>query len=125
MALIHNAVRPGKVHSLPVLAGEEGSPELLDASRMGRLLAAHAALRLVVLSACHSAATTASDLYAGAAGTLVRRGVPAVIAMQFAVAAGAAREWSRTFYEVLADGMALEGALTEACIASIMGIGLD
>ena len=24
MALIHNAGRPGKVHSLPVLAGEEG-----------------------------------------------------------------------------------------------------
>lgn len=108
-----------------LLAGEEGSPELLDASRLGRLLAAHAALRLVVLSACHSAATTASDLYAGAAGTLVRRGVPAVIAMQFAVAAGAAREWSRTFYEALADGMALEGALTEARIAASMGSGLD
>ncbi len=108
-----------------LLAGEDGSPELLDASRLGRLLAAHAALRLVVLSACHSAATTERDLYAGAAGTLVRRGVPAVIAMQFAVAAGAAREWSRTFYEALADGMALEGALTEARIAASMGSGLD
>ena len=108
-----------------LLAGETGSPELLDASRLGRLLAAHAALRLVVLSACHSAATTVRDLYAGAAGTLVRRGVPAVIAMQFAVAAGAAREWSRTFYEALADGMALEGALTEARIAASMDPGLD
>lgn len=108
-----------------LLVGEDGGPELLDASRLGRLLAAHAALRLVVLSACHSAATTARDLYAGAAGTLVRRGVPAVIAMQFAVAAGAAREWSRTFYEALADGMALEGALTEARIAASMGSGLD
>ena len=108
-----------------LLAGENGRPELLDASRLGRLLAAHAALRLVVLSACHSAATTARDLYAGAAGTLVRRGVPAVIAMQFAIAAGAAREWSRTFYEALADGMVLERALTEARIAASMDPGLD
>jgi len=108
-----------------LLADAEGGPELLDASRLGRLLAAHAALRLVVLSACHSAATTAHDLYAGAAGTLVRRGVPAVIAMQFAVPARTAREWSQTFYEALADGMALEGALTEARIAASMGGGLD
>ena len=108
-----------------LLADENGGPELLDASRLGRLLAAHAALRLVVLSACHSAATTARDLYAGAAGTLVRRGVPAVIAMQFAVAARSAREWSQTFYEALADGMALEGALTEARIAASMDPGLD
>ena len=32
---------------------------------------------------------------------------------------------SRTFYEALADGMALEGALTEARIAASMGSGLD
>ncbi len=107
-----------------LLAGENGGAELLDASRLGRLLAAHAALRLAVLSACHSAASTEHDLYAGAAGTLVRRGVPAVIAMQFAVPASAAREWSRTFYEALADGMPLEGALTEARIATSMGSGL-
>ena len=53
-------------------------------------------------------------MFSSTAGTLVRRGTPAVVAMQYEITDDAAIEFSRDFYEALAGGIAVDEALAEA-----------
>ncbi len=55
-------------------------------------------LRLVVLNSCEGARTTLTDPYAGVATTLVRLGVPAVVAMQFEISDEAAIVFAEELY---------------------------
>lgn len=71
-------------------------------------------LRLVVLNCCEGARTSPTDLFAGVAQTLVRRGIPAVIAMQFEISDTAAVGFATEFYRALADGWPVDAALGEA-----------
>ena len=54
------------------------------------MLRDHTSLRLAVLNACEAGRTDPVDPFGGVADTLVRRGIPAVIAMQFEVSDKAA-----------------------------------
>jgi formylglycine-generating enzyme required for sulfatase activity len=97
-----------------VLENEQRHAHRVDAAQLGSLLHDHAALRLAFLNACEGARTLAGDFFGGVAQYLVQQGVPAVIAMQFAVSDDAAILLSRTFYGALAKGAPVDGALTEA-----------
>jgi len=97
-----------------VLANDEGGPKLLYAQDLARLVADHRDLRLVVLNACDGARGSEVDLFSSSAAQLVQRGTPAVVAMQFEITDEAAIEFSRSFYEALADGAAIDTALGEA-----------
>ncbi len=123
----HGGLHSGSGEGYLVLADDQGEISPLGAGDLGRLLAGHPTLRLALLNACHGAATGPSGLYTSVAGALIRRGVPAVVAMQFAITQEGAFELSRTFYEALAAGMPLEAALTEARIAASLAhpMGLD
>ncbi|MFN3982407.1 MAG: CHAT domain-containing protein, partial [Caldilinea sp.] len=55
-----------------------------------------------------------TDPFAGVGQSLLRQGIPAVIAMQFAISDAAATVFAHEFYAAIADGYALEAALTEA-----------
>jgi len=65
-------------------------------------------IRLVVLSACKSA-----DL----ADKLVRKGVSAVVAMQYSILDPSATGFAFSFYQALANGRAIDQSLTEARLA--------
>lgn len=93
------------------LAGK-GDP--VGAESLGVLLNDHESMRLVLLNACEGARTSATDPFAGTAQSLVRKGIPAVIAMQFEVTDEAAMELSKEFYSSLADGWPIDAALAEA-----------
>ena len=97
-----------------LLADNAAQPHQVTAGELGRLLAGHDSLRLVFLNACHGATSDPANLFSSAAATLMRRGVPAAIAMQFAILDAAGVELARTFYEALADGLPVEAALTDA-----------
>lgn len=71
-------------------------------------------LRLVVLNCCEGARTSPRDIFAGVAQTLSRRGIPAVIAMQFEISDTAALVFAGEFYRALADGWPADAALAEA-----------
>lgn len=81
---------------------------------LGVMLRDHTSLRLAVLNACEGARTDPHDPFAGVAGTLVRRGIPAVIAMQFEVTDHTAVEFAPALYGALAAGYPIDGALAEA-----------
>jgi CHAT domain/WD domain, G-beta repeat len=96
------------------LATEDGRTYALHASGLAMLLRGHPSLRLVLLNACDTGQASALDPFSSVAGALMRRGIPAVLAMQFAVTDQAAIEFSRTFYEMVADQLPVDVAVTQA-----------
>ncbi|MFX0140193.1 MAG: CHAT domain-containing protein [Candidatus Hodarchaeota archaeon] len=81
---------------------------------LGTLLHDHRSLRIVFLNACEGGRTSISDPFAGVAQSLIRQGIPAVIAMQFAITDRAAISLSYEFYNAIVDGYPVDASLTEA-----------
>jgi WD40 repeat protein len=96
------------------LADEQGEVERLGATQLAMLLADHNPLRLVLLNACEGARGSGEERFSSTAATLVRRGIPAVLAMQHEITGTAAVEFARDFYESLAAGLPVDGATSEA-----------
>ena len=83
--------------------------------------------KLVILNACQSATTSSSwakvpdraqtrrpSPIVGLAPNLVRRGLPAVVAMQYSIYDDTAIKFSREFYRALAVGFPVDTAISEA-----------
>lgn len=96
------------------LADEKGLAQRLLATELGRLLADHYSLRLVLLNSCEGARGSEHDIFSSAAAILVRRGLPAVLAMQYTITDRAAIEFSRAFYEAMVDNLPVDAAVAEA-----------
>jgi len=96
-----------------VLENEFRQAHLLGGQRLGVLFRDARKLKLVVLNACEGARGARRDLFAGPAQSLVRCGIPAVIAMQFAILDDVAITFAQEFYGALAQGAALDTALTK------------
>ncbi len=107
---------------LIVLKDSADKIRYLSASHLGRLLADHRPLRLVVLNSCEGARGSEHDIFSSTAAILVRRSIPAVLAMQYEITDRAAIELSRAFYEALADGMPVDAAVSEARKAISLGV---
>jgi hypothetical protein len=87
--------------------GGDGTAHWVSADELGDLLLDHD-LKLVVLNACNSAVGgRGRDVFNGVAGSLVRRGIPAVIASSFQLDWEAALHFAHCFYQGLAQGEAL------------------
>ncbi|MGH3906861.1 MAG: CHAT domain-containing protein, partial [Pseudonocardiaceae bacterium] len=86
----------------PALFRNAGRAPLIASNEVSRLLADHHTLRLVVLDACGPGSDGVGDGFAGAAGVLVRRGIPAVVAMQFELTDPAAARFAQTLYHSVA-----------------------
>jgi hypothetical protein len=81
---------------------------------LGTILHDHRSLKLVFLNACEGGRTSTRDPFAGVAQSLMRQGIPAVIAMQFAITDNAAITLSYEFYNAIVDGYPVDASLTEA-----------
>lgn len=93
---------------------EDGNKYYLKATEFGRLLADHHSLRLVLLNTCEGGRGSKRDIFSSTASILVRRGMPAVLAMQYEITDRAAIEFSHAFYEALADGLPIDASVSEA-----------
>ncbi len=83
-------------------------------SDLGVMLRDHTSMRLAVLNACEAGRGDAADPFAGVAYTLVRRGIPAVVAMQFEVSDQASIEFASAFYGAIAQGRPIDSSIAEA-----------
>lgn len=110
----HGGYDQNSGEGIVALADEAGDTHRMSATELGRLLADHHSLRLVILNSCESARGNERDLFSSTAAVLVRRGLPAVLAMQDEITDRAAIELSRAFYEALADGYPVDAAVAEA-----------
>ena len=81
---------------------------------LGTIFHDHGSLRLAVLNSCEGARGSAEDPFSGVAPSLVRQGIPAVIAMQFEITDMAAIQFAHEFYLAVADGYPVDAAVTEA-----------
>ena len=97
-----------------ILENEHGAAWRAGAHRLGTLLHDHRSLRLAVLNACEGARNSRQDPFAGVATTLIRQGIPAVVAMQFEITDEAAITFASEFYAALADGYPVDAAVAEA-----------
>jgi tetratricopeptide (TPR) repeat protein len=93
--------------------GERGEVDEVDADRLVDVLGPFD-LKLIFLNACQSLQSSALDLTRGFAPKLLESGVPAVIGMQVTVLDEVAVQFSRDFYEGLADNRPVDVALADA-----------
>ncbi len=105
-----------------VFENTDRSARSVGAGRLGDLLVPHESLRLVVLNACEGARSSRENSFAGVAQTLVQKGIPAVVAMQFPVTDKAAIDLAGEFYRGIAVGLPVERALAAArCEVNLRG----
>jgi hypothetical protein len=97
-----------------LLENEQGASRLISGQYLGMILHDEASLRLALLNCCEGGRTSATDPFAGVCQSLVQQGIPAVIAMQFAISDQAAITLTHEFYTALADGLPVDTALAEA-----------
>jgi CHAT domain-containing protein len=119
----HGSYDPDRDEGLIALADSADRARLLRATELARLLDDHFPLRLVLLNSCEGARGGERDVFSSTAATLVSRGIPAVLAMQYEITDEAAIEFSRAFYEAVADGLPLDAAVGEARTSLSIEIG--
>jgi hypothetical protein len=83
-----------------------------DAHRLS--LALHRDMQLVFLNACDTARGAPLDYLSNFAYKLAVSGIPAIVAMQLKITDDAAIQFARAFYESIADGDAVDEAVTKA-----------
>ncbi len=111
-------------HGLFQKSTQDGFLVFEDETRLGRPVTGQelgtlfydyrSSLRLAMLNACEGARTSRTDPFAGAAQSLIQKGIPAVIAMQFEITDEAAITLTHEFYCALAEGYPVDAALSEA-----------
>ena len=92
----------------------DGGSVPVRAEDLARELTEENTIRLVVLNSCQSAVAQEQDPFAGLASSLVARGLPAVVAMQWAIADDAARVFAEELYRAVAEGLPVDAAVSEA-----------
>lgn len=106
----HGTTLPDGMGAL-ILDDGTGDAAPLTAPALAALLGG-SGVRLAVLNACEGAALAGDPLRA-LAPALLAAGVPAVVAMQFAVAEESARAFAAEFYQALAEGFPIDACVTE------------
>ena len=92
----------------------DGNLAKLEAASFGKLLRDEKSIRLVVLNSCEGSKASDTIFFSGVALSLLKKKIPAVIAMQFEISDRAAIIFSSDFYTALANGLPIEESLTEA-----------
>jgi CHAT domain-containing protein len=110
----HGDFDPDSKEGRIALADEAGNARFLRGENLAELLKDHWDLRLVLLNSCEGARGSEHDAFSSTAASLVRPGVPAVLANQYEISDDAAVEFSRAFYEAVADGLPLDAAVAAA-----------
>lgn len=97
-----------------VLENERGTADFVDEEAFAQIFEGLRGLRLVTLVACHGGAAPGESPLSGLGPGLIRRGVPAVVAMRQAVSFDAARRFTEHFYRHLAQTGVVDRAANEA-----------
>ena len=107
-----------------VLIGEDGKPELFPVEKLGPNLRG-CNIRLAVFGACKTAQRDQYHAWTGVAPALTRAGIPAVVAMQYAIRDGNAVDFGSEFYKTLAAGETIDAAVTSGRLAIYNRSDLD
>jgi WD40 repeat protein len=95
-----------------ILEDHDRQPNRVGGQQLGALLCDRGSLRLTVLNTCEAAQTAPEDPMAGVAISLMEYGVPAVVAMQFAMTDDGTLTFADALYGALAAGHSVDAAVT-------------
>lgn len=109
----HGALRQGAPAAHLVLEDDDGRARFVDADLLADVLGERG-LRLVTLMACHGGERAGPEAFGGLAPALVRRGIPAVVAMRRTVTVEGAARFVEHFYANLARDGRVDAAVNEA-----------
>ena len=107
------------------LLDEDGKAKLLDDENFANFFLGNNNLGLIILNCCRSATVSANQAFAGTVSNLVRRGIPAVVAMQYTIFDNTAKLFADEFYKTLALGYPVDTAIQSTRNAISMDVGLD
>ena len=108
-----------------ILVDEDGKAKYMDDENFANFFLGNNKLGLVILNSCQGAKVSSNQAFAGTAPNLVRRGIPAVIAMQYSIFDNTAKLFADEFYRTLALGFPVDEAIQTTRNAISMEVGLD
>ncbi len=121
----HGIYQQGKGH-LALVDGASEKAWLVDDGQFASIFAsASNQLGLVCLTACESAKSDSPKSFLGLAPKMVQKGVPAVVAMRYAVLVSTAEIFMDNFYTALAAHKPVDWAVQWARNALSIQVGLD
>ncbi|MEJ2555785.1 MAG: CHAT domain-containing protein [Anaerolineae bacterium] len=101
-----------------------GDTDLVNGHTLGTLLK-NTSVRLVVLNACQSAQNIQTvRVFTGVGPALVEAGIPAVVAMQFAIGDDSALVFTEDFYEMLSRYLPVDECISHACEGLMLNAGV-
>ncbi|AKJ39642.1 CHAT domain-containing protein [Methanosarcina barkeri CM1] len=107
----HGISIDGKGHL--VFENEDQKARLIDNKTLSDLFSERG-IRLVMLSSCESAKGSNKEAFDDLASMLSKKGIPAVVAMQYSVLDDVAIKFAYNFYRAIASGKPVDLALKEA-----------
>ena len=109
------------------LVNEDNESQLLDDETFANFFLGNNNnhLGLIILNSCKGATISANQAFAGTVSNLVRRGIPAVVAMQYTILDSSAKLFADEFYRTLALGYSVDTAIQSTRNAISQDIGLD
>ncbi len=113
----HGAYERDAERGVLLFEDSDGWARPVRGDELGIILHEFTSLRLAVLNACDGARSARTDPFAGVAGSLVQRDIPAVVAMQFEISDEAAIVFASAFYQQLAAGSPVDASVAAARLA--------
>jgi hypothetical protein len=116
----HGEWKPSTAEGGLLLETADGNRDLIGGSLLADAIKGTSMPVLVVLNACNTARSAGfegASPFGGVAAALIRKGVPAVVAMQFPISDGAALPFAGTLYSRIAAGDPVDTAVTEGRMA--------
>ena len=107
------------------LLNEEGKAKSLDDENFANFFLGNSHLGLIILNCCRGATVSSNQSFAGTISNLVRRGIPAAVAMQYSISDSTAKLFADEFYKTLALGFPVDTEIQETRNAISMDVGLD
>jgi formylglycine-generating enzyme required for sulfatase activity len=117
----HGALDREREEGVLLFETKEGRPALVSGGDLAAIIRDHSSIALVFLNACEGGCAPRDDPFAGVAQSLIRGGIPAVVAMQAKVADAASLVFSRVLYRNLSKGASLDEAVYKGRRALIAG----
>lgn len=111
--LVAHGGSPFHEGSVLALQQENGLARFLDANEVSNIFLG-TALRLVTLVACDGGKPSGRNPFGELAGSLVQRGIPAVVAMRRKISFEAAERFSQSFYDELFPNGQVDVAINQA-----------
>jgi tetratricopeptide (TPR) repeat protein len=117
----HGIFDENKDKAFLLLEDSGGRMANVDNETIATILQNYKSLRLVVLSACQSAKASNNTGYPYLARDLLRKGIPAILSMQYSISDPSAIDFAGKFYRSLAGGKPVDVALSDARLALYVG----